>query len=745
MSIIKAYYSGFTNYESGDYSISQWKTEDIAGLPEALRNGTKKRSKVVFSVKGYHVKRLEGVLCELHGEWTVNAKGMTALDVKMLIPVKPADGERRITYLSSGLIQGIGRKQAIAIEREFGADIFRVLDEAPELLLSIPGIGITRLEKIKKSYSQVRFTQELYELLGNEEISPQATLKIKQELGENAIEKIRKNPYILSTIAKLPFPLVDGIALKLQVALESIERVEAAALYIFDGQRTNGHLYLLKDYLLQEVEKLLNQNMKNKLTPQRILELMEKVITTGDFEREKNERIYPVYYAQIEEDTAQKLTAMNQSPIEYEPAAYTEAMNSFLKNIPILLSKMQDRAIRFSLTRRVVIITGGPGTGKTTIVNGIIQIYKMVNLRKKVFLLAPTGRAARRVSETTGEPAYTIDKMIYMLTADESKKLLRDFQNGLVICDEMSMVDSVKMWMLTNYFTEASHFVMVGDADQLPSVGPGEVLRQLIESRCILTIKLDLVYRQGKDSTIYLNAHKINQGETDLIYDDEFRLIKADSELQARDIMKNLYFRLVSQYGYENVSLLTPRRRNSVIGSNDLNRSILSAIGVKGAAKIHANGLDFHVGDRIMETQNNEKANNGDIGTITAILPYKEDDRLRYKAEIQLDGSDEVVTYTQEDMATLVHGYCITIHKSQGSEYSYVIIPVMESHKRMLKRNLLYTAVTRAKKGLILVGQPEMIEYAINSIDTGVRNTMLAEFMCREKQKLSEITEKKGA
>ena len=329
MSIIKAYYSGFTNYESGDYSISQWKTDDIAGLPESIKNGIKNRSKVSFAVKGYHVKRLEGVLFELHGEWTVNAKGMTALEAKMQIPVKPADGERRITYLSSGLIQGIGRKQAIAIEKTFGADIFKVLDEAPELLLSLPGIGMTRLEKIKKSYSQVRFTQELYELLGNEEISPQASLKIQQELGENAIEKIRKNPYILSTIAKLPFPLVDGIALKLQVALESIERAEAATLYIFDGQRANGHLYLPKNYLLQEVEKLLNQNMENKLSPQRISELMEKVIAAGDFVAEKNERIYPAFYAQIEEDTAQKLTAMNQSPIEYEPTAYTEAMNSF--------------------------------------------------------------------------------------------------------------------------------------------------------------------------------------------------------------------------------------------------------------------------------------------------------------------------------------------------------------------------------------------------------------------------------
>ena len=378
-----------------------------------------------------------------------------------------------------------------------------------------------------------------------------------------------------------------------------------------------------------------------------------------------------------------------------------------------------------------MIITGGPGTGKTTVLKGIIQSYRNANPQKHIFVLAPTGKAARRAAEATGEAAVTVDKMLYSLDNDEADEIKDAFQNGLVICDEMSMVDALKIWRLTSYFTANSHFVMVGDADQLSSVGPGDVLRQLIMSRCIMTIRLDTVYRQGEDSAICTNAHKINNGDAALIYNKEFSFVEAATDEQAESLMENIFLNMVKLHGYENVAMLTPRRKNSLIGAESMNKSIKKRLGIRSDKVVHANGQDFNVGDRIMETQNNDKANNGDVGTITGIIPYKEDDKLLYKIEILFDGNSEKVTYSQGDMATVTLGYSVTIHKSQGSEYAYVIIPIMESNKGMLKRNLLYTGVTRAKKGVVLVGQKDMVTYAVNSVDSGRRNTMLAEFLYR--------------
>ena len=730
MSIINAYYSGFTNYVSGDYSISQWKTDDIENLPDSLKPEGKGKSKISFSVKGYKVELLKGVLFQLQGAWSVGKNGMIGFDLKSAMPVEPTGADGRIAYLSSGLIKGIGNKQAIAIEEKFGPDIFKILKSNPELLLSIPGIGVEKLKKVKSSYQKTAFVKELHELIGNEEISLQMAYRIYQTLGDRALERVKSNPYILVTKANIRFPIADAVAQKLNFSSTAKERIESAAEYVFSHYRVEGHLFLPQDFFFQELLKYLNTGTR-KVTYEQTAEQVQKLCRAGSFVVESNNRIYPELYAKMEKETARKLCEMNHSPIQYDKQKYSDAVNKFLRSVNISLSVQQDRAIRFAMVKRAMIITGGPGTGKTTVLKGIIQSYRNANPQKHIFVLAPTGKAARRAAEATGEAAVTVDKMLYSLDNDEADEIKDAFQNGLVICDEMSMVDALKIWRLTSYFTANSHFVMVGDADQLSSVGPGDVLRQLVMSRCIMTIRLDTVYRQGEDSAICTNAHKINNGDAALIYNKEFSFVEAATDEQAESLMENIFLNMVKLHGYENVAMLTPRRKNSLIGAESMNKSIKKRLGIRSDKVVHANGQDFNVGDRIMETQNNDKANNGDVGTITGIIPYKEDDKLLYKIEILFDGNSEKVTYSQGDMATVTLVYSVTIHKSQGSEYAYVIIPIMESNKGMLKRNLLYTGVTRAKKGVVLVGQKDMVTYAVNSVDSGRRNTMLAEFLYR--------------
>ena len=544
------------------------------------------------------------------------------------------------------------------------------------------------------------------------------------------MERVKSNPYILVTKANISFPIADAVAQKLNFSSTAKERIESAAEYVFSHYRVEGHLFLPQDFFFQELLKYLNTGTR-KVTYEQTAEQVQKLCRAGSFVVENNNRIYPELYAKMEKETARKLCEMNHSPIQYDKQKYSDAVNKFLRSVNISLSVQQDRAIRFAMVKRAMIITGGPGTGKTTVLKGIIQSYRNANPQKHIFVLAPTGKAARRAAEATGEAAVTVDKMLYSLDNDEADEIKDAFQNGLVICDEMSMVDALKIWRLTSYFTANSHFVMVGDADQLSSVGPGDVLRQLIMSRCIMTIRLDTVYRQGEDSAICTNAHKINNGDAALIYNKEFSFVEAATDEQAESLMENIFLNMVKLHGYENVAMLTPRRKNSLIGAESMNKSIKKRLGIRSDKVVHANGQDFNVGDRIMETQNNDKANNGDVGTITGIIPYKEDDKLLYKIEILFDGNSEKVTYSQGDMATVTLGYSVTIHKSQGSEYAYVIIPIMESNKGMLKRNLLYTGVTRAKKGVVLVGQKDMVTYAVNSVDSGRRNTMLAEFLYR--------------
>ncbi len=741
MVTLRASYAGFIIYESGDFSISMWDTLETEELPASIR--ASKGRKARFSVKGYRLQLLKGVTCILQGSWQASEKGYLNFAAKSSIPVEPDEYDTagaRVAYLSSGLIKGIGKKHALAIEQKFGADSFEVIRDNPELLLGIPGIGMKRMKSIAESYRQTHFIQELHAMIGNDGISLQAAGKIYDVLGTKAGTLIKGNPYLMTIAAGLPFPVVDHVAEKLGASPLMEERFEAAFSHVFALYRRQGHLFLPKAFLLKETGKLLAQRKPEALSGDMLERRLESLIAEKILDDEGDGRIYPAYYADVEKETAGKLIRMKWSALLYDKERYAKTVREFILSQPFCLSAKQIAAITWALVSRVLIITGAPGSGKTTIIKGIVQCWKSLNPKKSLYLLAPTGKAARRASVVTGEPACTVDRMLLMLKDTENKELSDSFRSGLVLCDEMSMVDAVKLHALLSHMGETGQFIMVGDADQLPSIEAGDTLRQMIVSGSIRTICLDAVFRQGEDSLITGNARRINKGEKTLEYGEAFRFMETDTDEETKAVMLELYQRYVKERGFQNVAMLTPRRVKSIIGSDHLNQAVMERLPGRGrgAKHVHANGTDFYVGDRVMENQNSARANNGDVGTIIGIAACSEDDHLKYKVQIRMDGSEEPVVYTESDMASVSPGYCCTIHKSQGSEYPVVIIPVTESCRVMLKRNLLYTGITRAKEQVILVGQKKMLDYAIDNVDTGRRNTMLAEFLKREDTKMEE-------
>lgn len=733
--MIRAKYDGSILKESGDFSISIWRSSDYAALPDSIRPAKEEKKGAKIIVKGFKVPLHKGILYELHGEWKTDKQGRISFESKESVPVEPDDSRSRISYLSCGLIRGISKKHAILINERFGSDTFKVLQEAPDLLLDIPGIGEKRLELIKESYQKTRFVQALHQLLGNDNISLGMTEKILKGLGEDAIEKIKDNPYVLTEVVEMDFQVCDAVAYRLNCDPHSGERLKAALYDTLCKGRKMGHLFLPRSELLAATLKTLNRATNDEVSFTELSRSLDIFLLEKIFYDAGKERIYPMAYAYMEMFTASKLIGISKIPIDYNASKYSNVVNEVLNSMNFQLESRQIQAVKWGLVSRIMVLTGGPGTGKTTTLNTLLKCFKRLNPGKSVYLLAPTGRAARRAAQATGQQAYTIDKILTVLSSatDDFKAV---FQNGFIICDEFSMVDTEKLFRLCTYLNKNSHFLMVGDPDQLPSVGPGDCLRQIIYSGCLRTIRLNCVKRQGEGSPVITNANKINTGDTDLVFCNEFQFVEAASDDECVKKLLELYQKYTKIYGVDKVALLTPRRQRSIIGCEKMNEAIKPLMSsyatLAGAGNhknvVHANGCDFMIGDRIIENKNSDKASNGDVGNIKDIHYVEEDGNLVCKISISYDDIPGTIEYTKEEMDTVSYGWCYTIHKSQGSEYPVVISPVMESDKCMLKRNLLYTAVTRGQM-VVLVGMKDMLSHAIMTVDTGVRNTLLAEFI----------------
>lgn len=619
------------------------------------------------------------------------------------------------TYLASGIVRGIGKRYASQIVRHFGLDTFDVLDLAPERLLEVPDIGKKRMERIRDSWAKQKSVRDVMVFLQGHGVSASYAMRIFKQYGKKSIEKVRENPYCLADeVFGIGFKMADQIASTLGYNGDDIRRCKAGVVYTLRELSNDGHCYAEHGQLLSAAATLLSVGRNHAAEAIDALVAEEKLIL------EQGEVFLPKYYY-CEIGVANKLRGMVKD-------SKGDALKGFdvekIETGGIVYDDVQIAAINEAMRSKVMVLTGGPGTGKSTTTNGIIAALE--TFKKRVLCAAPTGRAAKRLSEVTGKEAKTIHRLLGFTPSggfehDEDNPLDGD----VLIVDEASMIDILLMNSLMKAVPKSMRLVFVGDVDQLPSVGAGNVLRDMIDSGMIPVVRLTRIFRQALTSRIVTNAHRINRGEYPDVSngkESDFFFIKdTDAEHAAAEIVNLVKNRLPKAYGYEpkDIQVLVPMK-NGAVGTKNLNIILQEAINPVGEC-ITSGAFKYRVGDKVMQIRNDYKKNvfNGDIGFV------KEVDTEEHVMTVTFGDAD--VEYESSDMGELTLAYACTIHKSQGSEYPVVVMPLLMSHYIMLQRNLVYTGVTRAKKLCVVIGDGRAMYRAINNMVVLKRNTRLKE------------------
>jgi len=630
-----------------------------------------------------------------------------------------------VAYLSSDLIKGIGDKTAGAIVDRFGVHTLNIIDNTPERLLEVPGITDNKLVSILEGYRASVGLRDIMTKLAPYGVTPKKADKIFEAYGAQAVEIVKANPYILCNIAGLGFKTVDEMARKNGIAHTDANRVAQGIIYALSQSQQSGHLFLPSNELCKEAGMLLSISVVDNTVQKQLLDL----VLDGRL-REDSGRIYlPKNYI-AERETAKLAKAMiGLVPIKDNVdniIAQAEA------DCGITLADMQRKAVKMAVTNKISIITGGPGTGKTTVVKVICAVYKKL-FGNKIAFTAPTGRASRRLAESVGADAATLHKILGI--REDSEDANKAIEADLLVVDEVSMVDMGLAYQLFSNIKPSTKLLLVGDHNQLPSVGAGNVLRELLQCGAIPTTKLNVVHRQAMTSRINLNAHAILQNKgAGLMYGADFEFVDAKNPTDAAEYVKKFYCDSVKRikmsgkaYAADEVQILSPMRVRGVCGTNALNKEIQDTLNPASADKpeVVVGFKRFRLFDKIMQTKNNNEISNGDIGRIRQIVKYQNDG---YEVYIDFDGGRKA-EYGPEEMATIDLAYATTIHKSQGSEYPVVIIPILNEAYIMLQRNLIYTAITRAKEKVVIVGQREAFFKAIHKVDVSLRNTRLDELI----------------
>ncbi|MFI3209894.1 MAG: ATP-dependent RecD-like DNA helicase [Peptostreptococcaceae bacterium] len=680
-----------------------------------------------------------GESIEVEGKWTNHQKFGLQFQVSSFMPVTPSSVEGIYVYLSSGMINGVGEKMAKKIIDKFGVDTLNVIQNEPEKLTEIEGIGKKKIEQIIKSYEEDRELRNIIITLSPYGITPAYCLKIYKKYKENAISIINENPYRLADeIYGIGFKIADKIAGKLGIAKDSDKRISQGIIYTLSNATTNGHTFLPRNELILNSINLLG--VDKILVEQNVDSLMfNKKIYIERFNNEEN--VYLISYYICESSVSENIITLCNYGFENLNIDIDDEIKVVEKSENIVLAKNQVLAVKEAINSGVVIITGGPGTGKTTTINTIIKIFE--NNKKKVMLCAPTGRAAKRMSETSGREAKTIHRLLEMEKGAEGSgfTFFKDEDSPLecdvIIIDEVSMVDIHLMFSLLKAISVGTRVIFVGDSDQLPSVGAGNVLADLIESKVVKTVKLIEIFRQASESMIVINAHQINKGQPLYLNkrDKDFFFIKTESEKDTIDEIVNLVQnRLPTYYGVDkikDIQILSTMRKGDV-GVTNLNMEVQKVVNKKESYKIEESFQNriLRVGDKVMQIKNNyqkkwesgsekgEGVFNGDIG----FIEYIDKD----KKTILVAFDDKSVKYKYEELDELDHSFCTTIHKSQGSEFPVVIMPICWAPPMLLSRNILYTGVTRAKKLVVLVGEAKYLDYMVQNNRTNKRYSNLS-------------------
>ena len=728
MSIIGTYDSTVYSNPINKYCVIRIKTAD-PGIPEKARDRRRYRDHLIrFTAVGYDLPCTDAVELEFDGEWTDGKYGMQ-LQVEQWQTVVPRTEDGVRGYLASGLIKGIGDKTAAEIVARFGVNALDIIEKHPERLLEIRGVTENKLEDIRTSFVESRALRDIMTLLAPFKLTPATAQRIYQHFGPASAKILKENPFELCQISGFGFLRVDAIVQNTDKRLNTPMRIKGALYYALDKARTDkGHLFLPKDTLVCDALKLLNKRIPVpalRVQKVEVEEVLQGAILSGSVVSMK-ENIYSVSQFTLEDETARQIALrLLSEPAQMDIAGQLEEIRA---RLGIRLSAKQETATRAAFLHKLSIITGPPGTGKTTVLKSILEVYKLLYPDRKIVLMAPTGRASRRMAESTGfETACTMHSGLGLLggeTESESQAKEKFLDADLVIVDEFSMVD---MWLARQFFTRlrmGAKIVMVGDPDQLPSVGAGNVFKELIQCGLIPVTVLDEIFRQASDSRIAHNAKLINEGSDKLYYGNDFMIVNGSTQEETAAILMDLYCKEVQESGIERVQILSPYREDGETSVDSMNENLRERLNPfrSEEEEIRLGGKVFRTGDRIMQTKNTKKVSNGDLGFIRYIKDTPEGIRIGMDF-----GEDRQMEYATEDLANVTLAYATTIHKAMGSEYDVVLIPLVAAQKFMLYRNLLYTGITRAKKKVILVGQKGLLYMAINRNGNVRRNTLLGE------------------
>ena len=732
----------YQNPENG-YSVLKCRVKDYSDLVPVIGN---------------MIDANVGSVLVCDGNWKVDAKYGRQFVAENWEETLPATVYGMEKYLGSGLIKGVGPKFAKKIVQKYGVDTFTVIEDNVEILIEIEGIGKKRVQMIAESWERQKEVKNIMLFLQEHQVSTSYAAKIYKQYGNDSISVMKENPYKLADdIWGIGFKTADQIAMKLGFGKESYVRLRSGLMYTLSELSNEGHVFAEKQQLIDKASELLEASpetvimtMDDMLKKEELI--LEKNIVRTDEDGNSITAIYlpPFFYAEV--GVAGKLKKLASSPAGDK--LYTRLMearkNSGIEALSVDIEAIQQKthmeyddiqadAIRTAATAKVMVLTGGPGTGKTTTTHGIISAYRAYGLR--ILLAAPTGRAAKRMTEATGLEAKTIHRLLDCKPPEGYQKNEENpLEGDVLIVDECSMIDIVLMNSLLKAIPPTMRLIMVGDIDQLPSVGAGNVLRDIIDSGSFPVVRLARIFRQAQTSRIIMNAHRINEGKMPDISNgkntDFFFIENEDAEGCVPRIVKLVQENLPNYYHVEpsQIQVLTPMQRG-VVGATNLNLSLQEALNppehdifMRGRGKVtmpkeclRRSGYAFRADDKVMQIKNNydKEVFNGDIGIIESV---NETDRT---LKVNFDGRS--IEYDVTELDELVHAYATTIHKAQGSEYPIVVMPIMMNHFVMLQRNLIYTGITRAKKVLVIVGTKKALAYAVKNVTVTKRNTLLKE------------------
>lgn len=689
----------------------------------------------LVTVVGMMTAPAVGSILQLKGSWKNHPKFGMQFDVKEYraeIPTSAAGIEK---YLASGVIKGIGPSAAEKIVDRFGRDTIDILDNEPDRLTEIDGIGAKKAAAIRAAWEEQRDLRDVMLFLQDYGIGIGLTLRVFRYYGAATIQVLHENPYRLAIdIFGIGFLTADKVAASMGFTKDSPFRIRAGVLHVINELTRDGHIYVPVERLVASVAETLDVPRHIAESGIEAVRLAEEIVVEWYSPPGGDEcAVYLPAFHYAESRSAKNLCGMLNAPWAEHYVNVDVIIPWVQEELGITLAEKQIEALRTALESKAMVITGGPGTGKTTLIKSIVKIREARGLR--VMLAAPTGRAAKRMTETTGHEAKTIHRMLeFMGKGSTSGDFLRDESNplecDLLIVDEASMIDQILFHHLLKAIPRGASVIFVGDVNQLPSVGAGNVLGDIIDSDVIPVVHLNEIFRQARESMIVVNAHRINNAEYPIIdenYDEglkDFYFIQQENPDIALEVIKTLVTeRIPKRFGFDSVDeiqVLSPMHRGSV-GTMRLNSELQQVLNTSKGARVIRMGITYREGDKVMQIRNNYQKGvyNGDIGRIFTISG--EDGQLL----VQMD--DGLVSYEFSELDELVHAYAISIHKSQGSEYPAVVIPLMTQHYVMLQRNLLYTGITRGKKLVIIVGSKKAVALAVQNDKTRRRWTRLAE------------------